>query len=79
VGVLGDVCRKKSRLQREGRRQPKESTRPLCVLKKMGFKMRFGHGRAAPVGKRKVIEKERRFLTNFYLIFNKYPNNFQSL
>jgi hypothetical protein len=79
VGVLCDVCRKESRLQREGKKTIKRIDGPLRVMKKMGFTMRFGHGRAAPVGKRKIKEKEKRFLTNFYLIFNKYPNKFQSL
>jgi hypothetical protein len=77
--VLGDVCRKESCLQREGgRRQSKELTRPLRVMKKMGFGMRLGHGRAAPVGKRKVIEKEKIF-SKLLFDFNKYPNKFQSL
>jgi hypothetical protein len=60
--VLGDVCRKESRLQREeGRRKLKKIDASTPHDEKVGFGMRFGHRRAAPVGKRKVIEEEKIF------------------
>jgi hypothetical protein len=60
--VLGDVCRKESRLQREGgRRKLKKIDTSTPRDEKVGFGMRFGHRQAAPVGKRKVIEKEKIF------------------
>jgi hypothetical protein len=71
---------KGSRVLREGgRRQSKRMDASTPRDEKGGLRDEIWPEAAAPVGKRKVIEKGRRFLPNFYLIFNKYSNKFQRL